>query len=152
MRGVGHGSEKCKDLYLRGGAGQLYPGGGSGLGFSQSTVSFQVKQLESELGVRLFDRIHHTVNLTEQGREVLRYAHRLDKLTKELDNDLRADKEMVGHIRLAMADSLCDRLERAFHGFWQRVSRDQPEDHLGGDGGDVPAAEPQRGGPGADPG
>nr|WP_325300505.1 LysR family transcriptional regulator [uncultured Dysosmobacter sp.] len=90
------------------------------LGFSQSTVSFQVKQLESELGVRLFERIHHTVNLTEQGREVLRYAHRLDKLTKELDNDLRADKEMVGHIRLAMADSLCDRLERAFHGFWQR--------------------------------
>lgn len=90
------------------------------LGFSQSTVSFQVKQLESELGVRLFERIHHTVNLTEQGREVLRYAHRLEKLTKELANDLRADKEMVGHIRLAMADSLCDRLERAFHGFWQR--------------------------------
>lgn len=90
------------------------------LGFSQSTVSFQIKQLESELGVRLFERIHHTVNLTEQGREVLRYAHRLDQMTKELANDLRADKEMVGHIRLAMADSLCDRLERAFHGFWER--------------------------------
>lgn len=90
------------------------------LGFSQSTVSFQVKQLEGELGVRLFERIHHTVNLTEQGREVLRYARRLDKLMKELANDLRADREMVGHIRLAMADSLCGHLERAFHGFWER--------------------------------
>lgn len=88
------------------------------LGFSQSTVSFQIKQLEEELDVRLFERIHHTVNLTEQGREVLRYAHQMDKLTKELANDLRADKEMTGHIRLAMADSLCDRLERVFYDFW----------------------------------
>lgn len=90
------------------------------LGFSQPTVSFQIKQLEEELDVRLFERIHHTVNLTDQGREVLRYAYRMDKLTKELANDLRADKEMTGHIRLAMADSLCDRLEGVFYDFWVR--------------------------------
>lgn len=90
------------------------------LGFSQSTISFQIKQLEAELGVRLFERIHHTVNLTEQGREVLRYAHRMERLTKELENDLREEKEMTGHIRLAMADSLCELLERAFRDFWVR--------------------------------
>lgn len=90
------------------------------LGFSQSTISFQIKQLEAELGVRLFERIHHTVNLTEQGREVLRYAHRMDRLTEELANDLREEKEMTGHIRLAMADSLCALLERAFRDFWVR--------------------------------
>lgn len=88
------------------------------LGFSQSTISFQIKQLEAELGVRLFERIHHTVNLTEQGREVLCYAHRMERLTKELENDLREEKEMTGHIRLAMADSLCELLERAFRDFW----------------------------------
>lgn len=90
------------------------------LGFSQSTISFQIKQLEAELGVQLFERIHHTVNLTEQGREVLRYAHRMDRLTKELVNDLREDKEMTGHIRLAMADSLCALLENVFRDFWGR--------------------------------
>lgn len=90
------------------------------LGFSQSTISFQIKQLEAELGVRLFERIHHTVNLTEQGREVLRYARRVDRLTKELANDLREEREMTGHIRLAMADSLCVPLEQAFHDFWVR--------------------------------
>lgn len=90
------------------------------LGFSQSTISFQIKQLEAELDVRLFERIHHTVNLTEQGREVLRYARQMDRLTKELANDLREEKEMTGHIRLAMADSLCALLERAFHDFWVR--------------------------------
>lgn len=90
------------------------------LGFSQSTISFQIKQLEAELGVRLFERIHHSVSLTEQGREVLRYAHRMDKLTKELASDLREDRELTGRIRLAMADSLCVLLEQAFRDFWVR--------------------------------
>ncbi len=76
------------------------------LGFSQSTISFQIKQLEEELGVRLFERIHHTVNLTQQGREVLRYAHEMERMTQNLSRDLRADKGISGHIRLAMADSL----------------------------------------------
>lgn len=44
------------------------------LGFSQSTVSFQIKHLERELGIRLFERTRHAMKLTDQGREVLRYA------------------------------------------------------------------------------
>ena len=76
------------------------------LGLSQSTISFQIKQLEEELGVKLFERIHHTVNLTQQGREVLRYAHEMERMTQNLSRDLRADKGISGHIRLAMADSL----------------------------------------------
>lgn len=39
------------------------------LGYSQSTISFQIKQLETELDVQLFDRINHTVVLTEKGRK-----------------------------------------------------------------------------------
>ena len=38
------------------------------LGCSQSTVSFQIKQLENSLDIRLFERINHTVKITEQGR------------------------------------------------------------------------------------
>ena len=41
------------------------------LGYSQSTVSFQIKQLEQEFNSQLFERINHTVALTEKGREVL---------------------------------------------------------------------------------
>ena len=44
------------------------------LGYSQSTVSFQIKQLETELNCMLFERINHTISLTEKGREVLAYA------------------------------------------------------------------------------
>ena len=38
------------------------------LGYSQSTVSFQIKQLEDELNCLLFERINHTITLTEIGR------------------------------------------------------------------------------------
>ena len=38
------------------------------LGYSQSTISFQIKQLEEELGCLLFERINHTITLTARGR------------------------------------------------------------------------------------
>lgn len=80
------------------------------LGYSQSTVSFQIKQLEAELNSQLFERINHTIALTEKGREVLKYAHRISKLTQELEAEMQDEKTVKGHIRLAMADSLCDSL------------------------------------------
>ena len=76
------------------------------LGFSQSTVSSQIRQLEVELNCRLFDRINHTVVLTEKGREVLRYAHQVSRLTQELREGMRSGSA-AGRVRLAMADSLC---------------------------------------------
>ena len=47
------------------------------LGYSQSTISFQIKQLEEELDCLLFDRINHTVRLTERGHQLISYAHQI---------------------------------------------------------------------------
>lgn len=41
---------------------------------TQSTLSQQIKQLESELNAQLFQRDSHTVSLTEVGEELLPYA------------------------------------------------------------------------------
>lgn len=78
------------------------------LGYSQSTVSFQIRQLEEELDSQLFERINHTIALTEKGRDVLKYAHQVSRLTQELEENMQSEKAVKGHIRLAMADSLCD--------------------------------------------
>lgn len=43
---------------------------------AQSTLSQQIKQLEEELDVQLFERHAHTVSLTEAGAELLPYARR----------------------------------------------------------------------------
>ena len=80
------------------------------LGYAQSTVSFQIKQLEAELGAKLFERINHTVALTDSGREVLQYAHRINQLSEEMLRSVRQEKRPAGHIRLAAADSLCPML------------------------------------------
>lgn len=80
------------------------------LGYSQSTVSFQIRQLETELNAQLFERINHTVALTEKGREVLGYAHQINKLAKEMASYTKGKDKIRGSVRLAMADSLCDSL------------------------------------------
>ena len=80
---------------------------GEKLGYSQPTVSFQIKQLEQELGVALFDRIGHTVSLTDPGKDVLAYAQRIVNLWQEMEMDASGQREVGGMVRLGMADSLC---------------------------------------------
>lgn len=77
------------------------------LRYSQSTVSFQVKQLERELNVTLFDRVNHTVTLTAKGREVLKYAQEIINMGNELHRFLAEEQAVSGHVRIAMADSIC---------------------------------------------
>lgn len=91
------------------------------LSYSQSTVSFQIKQLERELDVRLFDRVNHTVILTAKGREVLRYAQQIHQLEHELEQTLHAETNVSGHVRLASAYSLCPMLlGKDFAAFMQK--------------------------------
>ena len=80
---------------------------GEALGYSQPTISFQIRQLENELGAQLFERIGHTVALTDAGRDALAYAQRICRLTQEMMLGSRQRSEVRGTIRLAMADSLC---------------------------------------------
>ncbi|WP_287212038.1 LysR substrate-binding domain-containing protein [Muribaculum sp.] len=46
------------------------------LNIAQSTLSQQVRQLEDELGVQLFERNSHAISLTEAGAELLPFARR----------------------------------------------------------------------------
>lgn len=82
------------------------------LGYSQSTVSFQIKQLETEFGCQLFERINHSVTLTGKGRELLEYAHRINQLTDEMHEVMTQDHQITGSVRIATADSLCASLMR----------------------------------------
>ena len=80
------------------------------LGYSQSTVSFQIKQLEEELGCLLFERVNHTITLTERGRELVSYAHRIRALTDEFKANLDNDHDFSGHIHVVTPDSVCEEM------------------------------------------
>jgi len=97
---------------------------GEKLGYSQPTISFQIKQLEKELGVSLFDRIGHTVSLTDAGRDVLRYAQEICHLSQEMCLGSSGRREPAGVLRLGMPDSLCEPLiSRPFREFRRRYPK-----------------------------
>lgn len=78
------------------------------LGYSQSTVSFQIKQLEQELDCLLFERINHTITLTDQGRELLDYAHTVLRLTDEFTQGMKEIGTPQGFVHIVAPDSLCE--------------------------------------------
>lgn len=83
------------------------------LGYSQSTISFQIKQLETELNCMLFERINHTVSLTEKGRELLSYAQQISNLTEEFKQSLSDSRELSGHVHIVTPDSICEMMMSA---------------------------------------
>lgn len=85
---------------------------GDRLGYSQSTVSFQIRQLENELGVPLFERINRTVTLTEHGSRLLRSAYKINELLQGFAEETNGASEVRGQVRLAMADSLSSEVIR----------------------------------------
>lgn len=78
------------------------------LGYSQSTISFQIKQLETELNCSLFDRINHTISLTDKGEELLKYAHSINALTDEFMQNINSPKSLKGFIHFVTPDSVCE--------------------------------------------
>ena len=96
------------------------------LGYSQSTVSFQIKQLEDELDCLLFERINHTITLTERGRELVSYAHSVRALTDDFKERLTRDEELSGHIHIVTPDSVCEEMIDAryidFHNRYPKIS------------------------------
>lgn len=85
---------------------------GDKLGYSQSTVSFQIRQLENELGVPLFERINRTVTLTSHGSRLLQSAYKINAVLQDFEHEKEQETEISGKVRLAMADSLCNEVIR----------------------------------------
>lgn len=97
---------------------------GEKLGYSQPTISFQIKQLEKEMGAQLFDRIGHTVSLTDAGRDALGYAQQIRNTCQEMLLGTAQRREPTGVLRLGMADSLCEPL---IVGHFARFRADYPQ-------------------------
>lgn len=96
------------------------------LGYSQSTISFQIKQLEEELDCLLFERINHTITLTERGQELVSYAHQIRDLTDEFKEKPSKGDQLSGHIHIVTPDSICEEMVTAryfdFHSKYPLIS------------------------------
>ena len=96
------------------------------LGYSQSALSVQIHSLESELGVRLFDRLGRQVALTPPGRELARRVLPILQEMEELENVMHNRPTAQG-LRLGMIESLCKAHMPQVMGY---VSRNLPDLHI----------------------
>lgn len=74
---------------------------------TQPAVTLQIKALEDDLGVRLFDRSANRVCLTPQGSLLLRYAEKIANLVSEANQKLSADDGKVsGELSLGVSTTI----------------------------------------------
>lgn len=72
------------------------------LHLTQPTISYQIKSLEKEMGVNLFDRSGPRLQLTEAARLLLPWARKLVHQSNELQDMISSLQDgVVGHLRIA---------------------------------------------------
>ncbi|MER7535957.1 LysR family transcriptional regulator [Streptomyces sp. NPDC097704] len=76
------------------------------LGYAQSSVTAQIRSLESSLGVDLFERLGSRIRLTEAGERLLPYARRMTDLAEEARTAVAATAEPSGPIAVGTMESL----------------------------------------------
>lgn len=75
------------------------------LGYSQSAVTMQIKQLEQELGRQLFERIGKQVKLTQAGERLLPYALDILNTAQKAQSMVRENEQITGHLRIGTCES-----------------------------------------------
>lgn len=110
MKGRGFMDIRSLETFIQVAELSSFTRAGEKLGYSQPTISFQIRSLENELNVKLFERIGHTVRLTDAGENALVYAQNICRLCGEMVSGENNRENVSGVIRLAMADSLCSSL------------------------------------------
>lgn len=98
----------------------------SELGYSQSAITMQMKQLETELDVKLFDRINKRIQLTEDGKKFLYYANEIQTITNNAQNALSKNDAPTGEIRIGFYESVCTailtKLLNTYHSLYPDVT------------------------------
>lgn len=71
------------------------------LSVTQPAVTIQIRQLERQCGIALFDRAHRRAQLTEAGQTLYQYAQRIFALAEEAEETLESARGLkVGRLRL----------------------------------------------------
>ncbi len=77
------------------------------MGYSQSAVTVQIRLLEEELGVKLFDRLGKRISLTAQGRRFLKQSLQILKEVNQAKETAAQEGEMDNPLHIGTLESLC---------------------------------------------
>jgi len=89
------------------------------LHLTQPAVSMQVRQLEEEVGLPLFEKLGKQISLTEAGHELFHYSRTIDRSLQEMEEVVESLKGVSrGRLSIAVASTVnyfAPRLLAAFH-------------------------------------
>jgi len=77
------------------------------LGYSQAAVTIQIKQLEQELGIHLFDRIGKQTVLTHQGQAFYGHAAAIMREISCAKAAVTEESELTGALTVGTIESIC---------------------------------------------
>ena len=77
------------------------------LGYTQSALTVQIRLLENELGVKLFDRMGKRVYLTAPGRQFLGHANQIIRDIKCAREFAKSEEELCSPLHVGTLESLC---------------------------------------------
>ena len=94
------------------------------LQYAQSSVTSQIQMLEQELNVKLFERLGHSIALTNEGRSLLPIAKEMIKLSKDAKSIGGNLEEPTGTLIIGATESLCvTRLPKLFKEYRMRYPK-----------------------------
>src|SRR5262245_58649325 len=76
------------------------------LNVTQPTVSVRIRELEQELGCRLFLRAQGRASLTPEGQAALLHAERMLTLAQEMKNETLPGGGLRGLLRLGVVETV----------------------------------------------
>ncbi|MBP2628095.1 MAG: transcriptional regulator, LysR family [Firmicutes bacterium] len=76
------------------------------LGYVQSNITSQIRQLEDELNVKLFDRLGRRLELTSEGKDFLKKAENILQLCQRAKSEFSPDS-FRGILNIGAAEFLC---------------------------------------------
>jgi DNA-binding transcriptional LysR family regulator len=77
------------------------------LHLSQPAVSMQVRQLEEEVGLNLFEKLGKSISLTEAGKEIFHYSRSINRSLQEMEDVMESLKGVNrGQLSVAVASTV----------------------------------------------
>jgi DNA-binding transcriptional LysR family regulator len=101
------------------------------LNATQSTVSMRIQDLEREFGLTLFERARRGARTTSSGRELMRYAEEMLRLSAEARERLAGSETMPGVLRIGVVEMISvtwlPRLVKAIHASYPKLALELDE-------------------------
>lgn len=76
------------------------------LNYTPSTVTSQIRQLEDELSLKLFEKVGRRMELTQAGRDIFPFVESILQNVEKINNYQKDISEITGTLRLVAPDSI----------------------------------------------